>query len=683
MPDIIISKEYRWLHRVPKHAIIDFLKKQDEAIVRKAILVLDKEASGTIESILIRLEIKQVIYVFEKCEAATPQDAIQLYREYRYRGMKTLHLYSREGKCNLHSLNLSALNRVIHTKTSELEDPLKKFCNLQIREFESIDKGAIREFSYAYHGFIPYIPPDTEYPSTVTDLRRGFIWIPFHDQWICICAKDENVAQVLNEALQEYFGFTSKALPLTNTVQQRLENAENLRKAGYLSPSGTNRRLTNPHMMDDPEAMQECRQRDSSDDRPLASFNVDVDGTVFALSYNENGKIYFSRDLTVDQMRNWGVKKIREIFRIISELKLTEPSTLLNENLKSLYGVNKEIRAAIIDIASGILRCKKENVADVSLRNTVFALDAKLNGYVKTRFRAHCNKCNDNSEIVCECGSLDFVIADSHVVCKTCALPIEKQIKCFEGHKTIVSQLEECIELLPLTKLNNLIANIFTEATDVNFIISQESFSIRNNRLFYRQDASKTVYRLNDIAEFKKALTVVPDDEVPIIKKAISRFEEKCDRMGTDNCAQCIQNNGGKKCYLRLFGLFDPSYQPRPHQGHEFGDYSTNLTIDNRQKIMVIAMKANSKRKKATKRKVTLRDDVGSDLYSQVGSYLHDGRIDVIGICLPRKLEEGFAAMLKKDAQDKNKKLLIIDDDDLVQITYSVMQNKSIQLAAI
>jgi len=78
-----------------------------------------------------------------------------------------------------------------------------------------------------------------------------------------------------------------------------------------------------------------------------------------------------------------------------------------------------------------------------------------------------------------------------------------------------------------------------------------------------------------------------------------------------------------------------------------------------------------------------LRDDVGSDLYSQVGSYLHDGRIDVIGICLPRKLEEGFAAMLKKDAQDKNKKLLIIDDDDLVQITYSVMQNKSIQLAAI
>ena len=131
---------------------------------------------------------------------------------------------------------------------------------------------------------------------------------------------------------------------------------------------------------------------------------------------------------------------------------------------------------------------------------------------------------------------------------------------------------------------------------------------------------------------------------------------------------------------MRLFGLFDPNYEPRPHQGHEFGDYSTLVNIENQQKTLVIAMKSNIKRKKRAKKKVSLRDDVGSDLYSQVGAYLHDGSMDIIGICLPKKLEEGFAAMLKKDAQDKNKKLLIIDDDDLVQIVYSTMQNKGMQL---
>lgn len=225
-----------------------------------------------------------------------------------------------------------------------------------------------------------------------------------------------------------------------------------------------------------------------------------------------------------------------------------------------------------------------------------------------------------------------------------------------------------------------MIAKILKEATDFNFIISQESFSIKGNRLFYRQDASKTVYRLSEIQQFTQALNTVPEEEFPAIRKAINSFKEKCDKIGTENCAKCIQENIGKTCYLRLFGLFDPNYQPRPHHGHEFADYSTLVNIENQQKTMVIAMKSNSRRKGNRSKKVSLRDEMGSDLYSQIGSYLHDGRIDVIGICLPKKLEEGFAAMLKKDAQDKNKKLVVINDDDLVQIAYSVMQNKDMQL---
>jgi hypothetical protein len=677
MPEITISKEYKRLYRVPKHAIIDFLKEKDETIVRKVIYLLDKESTGTIESILIKFELKQLIFIFEKCQATTPQDAIKLYLEYRYRGMKTLHLYSREGKFNLNSMNVSALNRTIRIKTSEFKDPTKKFCNLEIREHESIDKGTIRELSYSYYGFIPYTPPDTEYPSTVTDLRRGFIWIPFHDQWICICSKDDNVAQVLNEALQEYFGFISKPLPLTKTVQQRLENTEDLRKAGYISSSGTIRRLTNPRMMNDSEAMQECRQRDNSDDRPLAGFNINVDGVSLSLSYNESGYIYFSRDLNVDQMREWGVTKIREIIRVINDLKLNAPGALLGEKLSILNGVPKDTKSAIIDIASAIVRCKKERLSDVPLKNDVFVLASKLEGYIKTRFRVYCSKCSDYSEIVCECGSIDFLIEAGHIKCQACNAVVSK-VSCFDGHKNNISRTEECIEILPLSRLNDLIAKIFAEATDFNFVISRENFSIRNNRLFYKQDASNTIYRLNEIQHFKQVLTNVPEQEIPIIRRAISQFRERCPSMSNENCSKCISGTDRKKCFLRLFGLYDSHYNPRPHQGHEFGDYSTVINIDNQQKTIVIAMKSDSK-----KSKVRLRDPVGQDLYSQIGGYLHDGRIDMVGICLPRKLEEGFEAMLKKDAQDKNKKLLIVDDDDLVQITYSVMRNKNMQLDAI
>ena len=572
------------------------------------------------------------------------------------------------------------MRKLTNTKVSQITDSWKRFCDLEIRVIESIHNGSIREFSYSYCGFIPYTPPDTEYPKTVRDLRRGFIWIPYHDPWICICAKDDNIAKVLHESLLEYLGFRSKPLPLTKTVQQKLENLENLRKAGYLSSSGTTRRLANPKMINDPEAMQECRQRDSSDDRPLAGFNVDLDKITFALSYNESGYIYLSRDLTVDQMREWGVTKIQEIVQVINALKLTKPSTLLGESISVLKGIRKDIKPSIIDIASSIMRCKTENISGAPLKNDVFLLADKLGNYIKSRFRVYCSKCNDYSEIVCECGNIDdFIIGSRHIRCRICNTLVSR-VSCFDGHKNNISQIDECIELIPLSRLNDLITNIFKEATDLNFIIWQESFSIKNNRLFYRHDESKPVYKLCEIPQFKQAMNDVPDEKYPAIRKAINSFQEKCNRMSTENCANCIKEDIGKKCYLRLFGLFDPNYEPRPHQGHEFGDYSTLVNIENQQKTMVIAMKSNSKRKKRAKKKVSLRDDVGSDLYSQVGAYLHDGSMDIIGICLPQKLEEGFAAMLKKDAQDKNKKLLIIDDDDLVQIVYSTMQNKDMQL---
>jgi len=680
MVRIKISNEYQCLYRVPKSAIIDFLvNDKSEDSVRKAIQVLDDSVSGKIISLLVDLDYKQVIYVFQKCLETTSQEAKELYRRYRYRGMKTLHIYSRKGKCNLHSLNISALNLVINTKVSELNDSSKKFCNLEIREIESIHEGSIRELSYTYHRFIQYTRTDTEYPDYVHDLRRGFIWIPFQDPWICICAKDEIVAHILHESLKQYFEFDSRPLPLTKSVQQGLENIEYMRKAGYISTGGTARRLTNPHMSDDTEAMDECRQRDSLDDRPLAGFNVESDGKKFSLTYNESGYIYFSIDLDVDQMRMWGVNKIREIVQYITDLKLTEPGALIGVKLKALSGVGTTVRPAIVEVASAIARCKNDSLSDVPLKSNAFELATNLGKYIKTRFRIFCKTCKDYSEIVCECGDVDnFSIEDGHIKCKRCNKAISN-ISCFDGHKTHISQVENFVELLPLNRLNDLIVNIFKEASELTFIDSQESFSIKNDRLFYRHDASKTVYRINEVPQYKQSLLIIPEKEISTIKKVINTFKEKCGKMSTDNCAKCTQDNIGTKCYLRLFGLFDPNYQPRPHQGHEFGDYSTFVNIENQQKTMAIAMKSKSKR--VGRKKVTLRDDVGSDIFSQVGSYLQDGRMDVIGVCVPHKLEDGFAATLKQNAQSKNKKLLIIDDDDLVQIAYSVMQKNVMQLS--
>ena len=678
MARIRISKEYKGLYRVPKNAIIDFLIDKDENSVRNAIRELDSSASGALLSLLVKLDYKQVIYVFQKCTETTPEEALELYRQYRYRGMKTLYLYTCEDLNGLNNLNKTALNRTLATNTEEFNsDSSRRFSDLKIREIEPIDDNrTIIEFSYSYNGFIPYIPPKTGYPDTIADLRRGFVWTHSADSWLCICAKDANVAYVLHNSLKDYLGFTSKPLPLTKTVQQQVENMEDIRRAGYINPAGTRRRITNPHMVNDSDAMDECRQRNSSEDRPLASFNINLpDGKLFTLSYNENGTIHFSKDLTVDQMRQWGVEKIKQIIEVVNELRINEPSELLSEHLNALSGVSKKAKPAILEIASAIIRCKTETVADVALETNIFGLAENLKRYVQPIFRVYCPQCDDNTEIVCSCDSRDFVIQGDHVQCGSCSSLIQRRVQCLEGHNIAVNLISDCIELLSLSRLNDVVKKIMKEAADIIFNSSEESFSIRSNRLYYRTGLTKTIYKLQEIPDYQSLLHDVPTGEDSNIRKAFVRFKERCPQMSNDNCSQCITNDVSNKCYLRLFGLFDPNYGPRPHQGHEFGDYSAYVNLDGTQQTLVVAMKSDKK-----KTKVTLRDSVGRDLYSQVGGYFHDGRIDVVGVCLPRKLEEGFEAMLVRDARDKNKKLVVIDDDDLVQIAYSVMQNRNMQL---
>ena len=144
----------------------------------------------------------------------------------------------------------------------------------------------------------------------------------------------------------------------------------------------------------------------------------------------------------------------------------------------------------------------------------------------------------------------------------------------------------------------------------------------------------------------------------------------KCDHPTIEKCAKCVAERQGGPCYLRLYGLFDPHYTPYPHHGSEFGDYSRAVTLDGQQQTLVIAMK----RGKLNKQTLKLRDDtLGQDIYTQVRTYLADGNMDVLGISVPRRLDERFLATLRRDAELHKKRMLIIDDESLARVVYSVM----------
>ena len=68
-------------------------------------------------------------------------------------------------------------------------------------------------------------------------------------------------------------------------------------------------------MSSDERAMVEIQTRDAEDERTASGYNEQLsDGGEFALGFsNSQSRIFFSRDLTVDQLRNWGPDKINEL----------------------------------------------------------------------------------------------------------------------------------------------------------------------------------------------------------------------------------------------------------------------------------------------------------------------------------------------------------------------------------
>jgi len=123
-------------------------------------------------------------------------------------------------------------------------------------------------------------------------------------------------------------------------------------------------------MASDAEAMAELRARDDHDDRPTSGYNQTFpDGTTFALGYsNERGLMFFSRDLTVTQMRAWAPGKIGRIIAAVEEVRRTLPvdmtGAMLTQTLKGIPTAAKEL---IGEVAGAVIQCRADKLSEIPL----------------------------------------------------------------------------------------------------------------------------------------------------------------------------------------------------------------------------------------------------------------------------------------------------------------------------
>lgn len=681
------------LLRVPKSAIISYLiENVDPESLQFA---FSSVAYGDVsQATLSTLSHSGVVRVFQSCDHIPDGTARQLHEEYRYRGMKSLYLYEYEGAVDIAQLSIVGLNQVI----SELQQDLSgsssnySFSEIQARAIEPLDAphNSLYEIFYSYVAPVHITEPTTECPRIVNDLRYGFIWLHLTNLWLAICAKDDKINHMLSHTLEIHTGITKRHVVISKSILQRLESIEQVRRATLYDPStGTRRRWTNPDMVRDPAAMSELQSRDAHDERPASGYNeVLPDGTSFALGYsNDKGKMFFSRDLTVSQIRDWCPRKITQIVNATRELCVSNPNEYIqNFAIEVLSGCPAQSKDAIVKISQAIVVCKTQGLSETPVTDNSLVYFNALGNKVDSFLRVNCEICQEPSEVRCTntaCQSLSVKIINNQLVCSDCRSTLNiEQIECSEGHTNIINSPADVVHVIPKYSLLDPISRLLSTSSNLTFNPDEEFFYIRGNRLFFCcSNNIKHVYLLEEVPEFARLLTNdVPPDQVTTIRNSLKNFKEKCGRPSIVNCGNCVEQRISNSCYLRLFGLFDPQYQLTPHQGHEYGDYSKLVTLENgQQKQMVLLMKKANPSCKP----ISIRNGIGRDIYSQVALYLNDSSVDVIGICVPGSLAQDFKAFLKLQGRWSGKKFMFLSADELIRIIYNTLVSKNITLAEI
>lgn len=86
---------------------------------------------------------------------------------------------------------------------------------------------------------------------------------------------------------------------------------------------------------------------------------------------------------------------------------------------------------------------------------------------------------------------------------------------------------------------------------------------------------------MEEVPEFAAMINgPIPAPREDDVRASLALFKEKCSKIGTTNCASCVANRKGPRCFLRLYGLFDNTFTPQPHGSMEYGDYQRLVTVD-------------------------------------------------------------------------------------------------------
>lgn len=677
---------YLKLHSIPKSAILQQLRKNlgDEQLLS---IFASRTPQVTSLSEISRAKVSHddLISIAIQHEGLSPQEVAELNEEYRYRGMKTLYIstYPRDDQARIDA----ALEQGASELTTALEsiqfDDEESCRSLKIRDIDSftVNDEQLWEIVYSYVAAIELTDPETEYPARSEDLRFGFIWVNRSVPWIAVSAKDDLISRKLTQVLEESWDTQISRIVIPPQVISDVEPWTRIRRSSHEDSRGIRRRVTGSKLGDYADEVSQLKNRDSNERRTSSSYNVQLpDSTQFVLGYNgEKGILYFSKRLRTSQMREYVTLKVSEIYSELQEMWTVSPGTIVPLVVDGIVKGTHEAKSYISRLLTKVAEIRSQPDQRSALLDIDVLQLAEISRYFVSEISVNCSQCADVESVKCtQCGATHFDISDSSIVCRKCRTKVQTSVLCLQDHNSPVDTLAEIVSLYPKDALYDVVERVFRKGNQPPFNRDEESFFVHGSSLLVSGSVGrKTVYLFRDILEFAAIEDSLASMEILPQYDILDEYREKCEEMQQENCARCVDTPFGRHCFLRLFGLYDSRYTPRPHQGHEFGDVLLYVTLDGYpDRVMLVLLKKGN----PEGRTITTHSSVGSQLNSQFEDFLDNPTVDIVAVSVPQKLDDELRVRLKHKAEVAGKKIVFLGADELAKLIAFVSHKNEIPI---
>jgi len=593
------------------------------------------------------------------------------------------------------NLNFTDKNKTLEIKNNHL---------YKYKDFELIDSkldqdNEILELSFEYLERINYLKKGY-IPSFVYNLRSGFLWLDRNNQLIIVKCHDYNIVKAIISAFGGLFNSKYYKFSLQQSIVDKIFDKKEMVKNVLKSDKYTNPDLIESVIVRDKDYAEKSKDPKykvlSEYQRKSGSYLTHIKGFSKKTKINviESGKIsLIEKSIKLDRCREWLIKVLLKIINIQENLinigdidSYIKSSDFIERTYLYKNVNNQKARSKISELINKITILKTNPTLEYVDFNFPLSVSFYFDEFLIPLVDLRCSNGECDISIICpnnKCDSIEFKIQKSitkrtfELKCMHCnnEIKIETELECVDGHVNKLDLNESIFFIFhPSLKmeLNNILSGL---KLSYQIQDEKETFYIKENKLYRKAFKGKIVYHWDELPIFKE-IPKINELSKDVQKQQLLNIKttlEKCSNR-TNKCRGChIYKDDEKVCLLRIFAKLSGG-QAHPHSGDEFGDFEFPQDFtEGRELIIGIA---KSYKKPAKKRTQLLFDEPfailtfkkNDNLLEQFFQLSNEDTIRFIMVVSGRIIDSRLKAALIEIAKWKNKKIVIIEPEDLIPI---------------